>query len=105
VISVTLRPLYTPGKDPVHMVQGARWAPGPVWTGAENLAPTGIRSPDRQARSQSLYRLSYPAHQIWHYVVLIKSKTDYYISFYTVSLMQVEITYVYYKISGPFRIH
>jgi hypothetical protein len=28
----------------------------------ENLAPTGIRSPDRPARSQSLYRLSYPAH-------------------------------------------
>jgi hypothetical protein len=25
--------------------------PGPVWTGAENLAPTGIRSPDRRARS------------------------------------------------------
>jgi hypothetical protein len=31
----------------------------PVWTGAENLAPTGIRSPDRPARSESLYRLSY----------------------------------------------
>jgi len=28
---------------------------------AENLAPTGIRSPDRPARSQSLYRLSYPS--------------------------------------------
>jgi hypothetical protein len=26
----------------------------------ENLAPTGIRSPDRPARSESLYRLSYP---------------------------------------------
>ena len=25
--------------------------PGPVWTGGENLAPTGIRSPDRAARS------------------------------------------------------
>ena len=25
------------------------WAPGPVWTGAENLQPTGIQSPDRQA--------------------------------------------------------
>ena len=25
---------------------------------AENLAPNGIRSPDRAARSQSLYRLS-----------------------------------------------
>jgi hypothetical protein len=29
---------------------------------AENLAPTGIRSPDHPARSQLLYRLSYPAH-------------------------------------------
>ena len=38
----------------------AGWAPGPVWTGAENLAPTGIRFPDRPARSESLYRLSYP---------------------------------------------
>ena len=28
--------------------------------GAENLTPTGIRSPDHQARSESLYRLSYP---------------------------------------------
>jgi len=48
-----------PGKDPVLIVQEAGWAPGPVWTGAENLAPTGIRSPDRPARSESLYRLSY----------------------------------------------
>jgi len=39
-------------------------APGPVWTGAENLASTGIRSPDSPARSQSLYRLSYPAQGI-----------------------------------------
>jgi hypothetical protein len=35
-----------------------------VWTCAKNLAPTGIRSPDRPARSQSLYRLSYRAHFI-----------------------------------------
>ena len=27
--------------------------------GWENLTPTGIRSPDRPARSESLYRLSY----------------------------------------------
>jgi hypothetical protein len=61
-VSVTPRSLSTPGKDPVPNVQGAGWDPGPVWTGAENIAPTGIRSPDRPARSQSLYRLSYPAH-------------------------------------------
>jgi hypothetical protein len=53
---------FTPGKDPVPIVQEAGWAPGPVWTCAKNLAPTGIPSPDRPARSQSLYRLSYPAH-------------------------------------------
>ena len=28
----------------------------------ENLAPTGIRSPERPGRSQSLYRLRYLAH-------------------------------------------
>jgi hypothetical protein len=53
---------FTSGKDPVPIVQEAEWAPGPVWTCAKNLAPTGIRSPDRPARSHSLYRLSYPAH-------------------------------------------
>jgi len=63
-VSVTLRPLFTSGEDPVPIVQEDGWAPGPVWTGAENLACTGIRSPGLQARSQSLYRLSYPAHKL-----------------------------------------
>jgi hypothetical protein len=45
------RPLSTPGTDPVPIVQEAGWSPGPVWTGAENIATTGIRSPDRPARS------------------------------------------------------
>jgi hypothetical protein len=52
------RSLY-PGKDPVIIVQKARWASGQVWTGAKNLAPTGIRFPDRSARGESLYRLHY----------------------------------------------
>jgi hypothetical protein len=42
VVSVMLRPHLTPGKDPVPIVQEAGWAPGPVWTGAENLAPPGF---------------------------------------------------------------
>jgi hypothetical protein len=28
--------------DPVRIVYEAGWAPGPVWTGEENLIPTGI---------------------------------------------------------------
>jgi hypothetical protein len=36
VVNATPRPLYT-GKDPVPISQEAGWAPGPVWTGAENI--------------------------------------------------------------------
>jgi hypothetical protein len=36
------RPLSAPGKGPVPIVQEAGWSPRPVWTDAENLAPTGI---------------------------------------------------------------
>ena len=56
------RPFFPPGKDPIPIVEEAEWEPGPVWTGEQNLAPVGIRAPDRPARWQSLYRLSYPAH-------------------------------------------
>jgi hypothetical protein len=49
---------FTPkGRDPVPVVQEAEWAPGPVWKGAENLAPARNRCPDRPVRSESLYRL------------------------------------------------
>ena len=53
--------VFTPGKDPVPIVQEAGWAPGPVWTDVENLAPTGIGSLDCPARSKSLYQLCYPS--------------------------------------------
>ena len=89
-VCVTPRPLFTSGNDLVPIVNkgvwtprpvwtgvdpragldrrgpqgrsGQVWTPGPVWTGVENLAPTWIRSPVPPARSQSLYRLSYPAN-------------------------------------------
>ena len=31
-----------PGKDPIPIVQEVGWAPGPVWTGAENHTPPGL---------------------------------------------------------------
>jgi hypothetical protein len=39
---------FTLGKDPVLIVQEAGWARGPVWTGAENLAPTGMVNAPRK---------------------------------------------------------
>ena len=64
VVSSTPRPHFTPGKDPVPILKEPRSVAGPFWTGAQNLAPTGIRSLHRQARSRSLYRLSYPVHTL-----------------------------------------
>jgi len=40
-------------------VQEAGWAPGPVYTGTENLSPTGIQSLDHPAHSELLYWLRY----------------------------------------------
>jgi len=66
---------------PGPIVQEVGWVPGPVWTRAENLAPTWIRSPDRPARSQSLYRLRYPAHtQIYIYIYIYSQNLYTYIS-------------------------
>jgi len=51
-----------PGKDPVPILQEAEWASGPVWTSGKSR-PHQDSIPDRPARSQSLYRLSYRAHR------------------------------------------
>jgi hypothetical protein len=40
---------------------GGNLGPRAFWTGAENLTPTGVQSPDRPARNESLYQLSYPS--------------------------------------------
>ena len=60
VANVTPRPFYSRERAGTHCVGG--WvASEPVWTDAENLTSTGIRSPDRPTRSESLYRLGYPS--------------------------------------------
>jgi len=51
---------FAPGNDPVPLVQEAGWAPRPAWRSAKNVASTGIRHPDRIARSESLNRLHLP---------------------------------------------
>jgi len=48
------------GQHHAPVVQEDGWAPGPVWTGVEILAPTRIRSPECPSRRESLYGLCYP---------------------------------------------
>ena len=75
VASSTPRPHFTPGKDPVPILQKAGWAPGPVWTGGKSR-PNRDSIPDRPARSQSLYRLSYRAHSLKIYNLKNKMSND-----------------------------
>ena len=64
VVSSTPRPHFTPGKDPVPILQEAGWAPGPVWMGGKSR-PHRDSILDNPACSQSLYRLTYLAHVYW----------------------------------------
>ena len=50
MVSSTPRPHFTPGKDPVPVLQEAGWAPGPVSTGGKSR-PHRDSIPDRPARS------------------------------------------------------
>jgi len=61
VVSSTPWPHFTPGKDPLPILQEAGWAPGPVWTGGKSR-PHRDSIPDHPTRYQSLYRLRYPTH-------------------------------------------
>ena len=76
VVSSTPRPHFTPGKDPVPILQEAGWAPGPIWTGGKSR-PHRDSIPDRPARSQSLYRLSYPAHMCSHILANLKNNSTF----------------------------
>jgi hypothetical protein len=59
-VNATPRPLHTRERDTVLIVLETGWTAGPVWTGEENLASTGIPSLDRTSRSESLHQLSSP---------------------------------------------
>ena len=69
-VSATPRPLYPRERDPVSLVQKAGWFSRLVWMGPENLAFSGVRGPDRPARSESLYQLRYPGRPVTIIVTL-----------------------------------
>jgi len=107
VVSSTARPHFTPGKYPVPILREAGWAPGPVWTGGKSR-PHRDLIPDRPARSQSPYRLSYPAH-IELYVLCRNVHTlslslSLYIYIYTYTYTHTHThthTYIYYRSVCP----
>ena len=51
MVSVTPRPFFTPGKDPYPFYRRLGGSQGPSGQVRKISPPTGIRSPDRPARS------------------------------------------------------
>jgi len=54
---------YTRERPGTHCVGGWVGSGASLDRCGKSRPPTGIRSPDRPARSQPPYRLSYPAHE------------------------------------------
>ena len=50
VVNATPRPPYPRERDPVPFLEEAGWAPGPVWTGEESLAPQRVLIPGPSSR-------------------------------------------------------
>ena len=69
MLDITAKPLHPRERTPVPIVQGAGWAPGPVWAiqrREKSLAPAKIRTSDRPASI-----LLYPSsHALFHEYVL-----------------------------------
>jgi len=63
VTSSTPRSHFTPGKDPVPILQVAGWAPGPVWTAGKSR-PHRDSIPVRPARSSFAIPTELPAPHI-----------------------------------------
>ena len=98
MVNVTLRPFYPRNKPGTYCLGG--------WVGlrtgldgcGKSRLPTGIRSPDRPARSRSLYRLSYRAHSIEIYICekLVKA-SDFRggnSEMFTLSIIQPDVWYL-----------
>ena len=77
VVSSTPWPHFTPGKDPVPILQEAGCVPGSVWTGGKSR-PHRDSIPDRPAHGQSLYRLSYTTAHFQHMYTSIMSRNTQY---------------------------
>jgi hypothetical protein len=65
MVNTTPRPPYLQEGDLVPVLEKAEWATSAVWTGVKNLALIGIRSQERPARDESLYRHAVPTHDLF----------------------------------------
>jgi len=75
-----LQLLYPKERAPVPIVQEDKWASGPTWTDAENLAATKVMTQNRPLHSSLLYWLFYPGFtwisSNWKFVTWVHATGD-----------------------------
>jgi hypothetical protein len=92
------RPLY-PREIPGTHCTGGWLGPRAGLDVCENLVHTGIRSPDRPARSESLYRLSYPGPPSkYNYIYILTYRMFHNVHDCTQVLQNITI-YIYINLS------
>ena len=72
VVNSTPRPHFTPGEDPVPILQEAGWAPRSVWTGGKPR-PHRDSIPDRPASSSVAIPTELPGPHILQYLTETKN--------------------------------
>ena len=65
VVNATFWLLYVWDTDSLPIVQEDEWAPEAAWMDMENLAPTGIRSPDLPA--MQLDYIATHSYKVYYY--------------------------------------
>jgi hypothetical protein len=81
VVNATPRPFYPPGKTRYPLYRRLGGPQGRSGQVQKILPHTGFRSQDRPARSESLYRLSYPGPVHFHEYIYIHIYLNLYIKF------------------------
>jgi hypothetical protein len=99
VVTATYRPFYLPERDPVPILREVRCVSRPVWTSAGNLTPTGIRSPNRPARSESLYRIHYlcPRDETYCTIMKMIRRISFKVDHWQPSLWSSELWYAWVR--------
>ena len=89
VVSSTPRPLFTPGKEQVLIVQEAGWAPGSVWMGGKSR-PKRDSIPDRPGLSSVAIPTELTAHFPIYYSPYFYNYIDW---FFRNSAVRIAILY------------
>ena len=100
-VSSTPRPHFTPGERPGTHFTGGWVGPRASLACRRNLVLTAIRSRILQPVAQSLYRLSYPVHDVICKKIILKELNDLWELLRAILLLKISWLYTNWLIKSP----